>query len=144
MMRKNKNIDVTIERAILGVIKSLPSFEPDYISLLRRPGDIDKVRVHTLEEFIECRLNFEFFSIPEIYDYVSDFNGYLIRIVELQVPNDRGRRNRFTIIRAELDFESPQFIGEDLESDCNGLINFLGGRNIVITAGPRVPKIVIN
>ena len=141
-MRKNSNIPISVEAAIVGVIKSLPHFEAEYISLLRRPGSIDKERIHTFKQFIECRLNNEFFFIPELSEIAEDFDGYMITVTMVQQPNSP-YKNRFSEIRAEINQACPEFIGEDINEDIEKIRNFLGGTRIRVISAPRMPKIII-
>lgn len=141
-MRKNSNIPISVEAAIVGVIKSLPHFEAEYISLLRRPGSIDKERIHTFKQFIECRLNNEFFFIPELSEIAEDFDGYMITVTMVQQPKSP-YKNRFSEIRAEINQACPEFIGEDINEDIEKIRNFLGGTRIRVISAPRMPKIII-
>ena len=100
-MRKNSNVLVSVERAILEVIRSLPRFEAGYVSLLRRPGSMDKERINTFQQYIECRLNYDFFYIPELRGVIEDFDGYLLRVTSVQQPNTK-YKNRFSEIRVEV------------------------------------------
>ena len=142
-MRKNSNIPISVENAIIGVIRSLPHFEAEYISLLRKPGSMDKERIHTFEQYIECRLNNEFFSIPELSHVAEDFDGFMIRVVSVQRP-DTSHKNRFSEIRAEINTGCPEFCGEDLEKDIEMIREFLGGTRITIVSAPRMPRITTN
>lgn len=142
-MRKNSNVPISVENAIIGVIKSLPHFEADYISLLRRPGSIDKERIHTFQQYIECRLNNEFFYVPELSEIAEDFDGYMITVTAVQQP-DTPYKNRFSEIYAEINRACPEFIGEDMDKDIEKIRAFLGGTRIKIISAPRMPRIIID
>ena len=49
----------SIVEAIKSVNESLKTYEAEWISLKRSPY-ADKERIHSLRQFIECRLNMEF------------------------------------------------------------------------------------
>lgn len=142
-MRKNNTIPINVENAIIGVIRSLQYFEADYISLLRRPGSMDKERIHTFQQYIECRLNNELFYVPELSEIANDFDGYMITVTSVSQP-DVPYKNRFSVINAEINVSCPEFIGEDLEEDIKKLKSFLGGTRIKIISAPRMPKIIID
>lgn len=144
-MRKNSNVPISVENAIQEVIRSLQYYEAEYVSLLRYPGAMDKERIHTFQQYIECRLNNEFFSVPELRDVAEDFDGFLIRVTGVQQPPDRGAqfKNRFTEIHFEINQGYPGFLGEDLDEDMETIRNFLGGTRITVISAPRVPRIII-
>lgn len=142
-MRKNSNIPISVENAIMGMIKSLPYFEAEYVSLLRSPGSIDKERIHTFEQYIECRINNEFYSVPEISDIVDNFDGYLISVVSVSQPPNNKYKNRYNEIQIEINEFCPDYCGEDLEGDIEKVREFLGGKRMSIISAPRKPNITI-
>lgn len=140
-MRKNSNIPVSVENAIMGMIKSLPYYEAEYVSLLRSPGSIDKERMHSFQQYIECRINNEFFSVPEVRDIVENFDGYLIVVTSVSQEAGQEERNKYREIRIEINEYCPEYLGDDIEADLERLRSFLGGTRFIIRSAPRKPDI---
>ena len=96
----------SIVEAIKSVNESLKTYEAEWISLKRSPY-ADKERIHSLRQFIECRLNMEFFYIPELREYVENFDGHFLEV--MSVIGEDSRRRRFEYVIAYIK-KCPQYI----------------------------------
>ena len=79
-----------LKEACANVCDTLKYFEKDYSSASRTPVDCPE-RCSSVEQFIECRLNFECFDIPELQPFVQDLDGYLFQVEEV-IDFDKKKR----------------------------------------------------
>lgn len=97
-----------LKEACANVCDTLKYFEKDYSSASRTPVDCPE-RCGSVEQFIECRLNFECFDIPELQPFVQDLDGYLFQVEEVIDFDKKKRRFKEVIISLN---QSPQtYIG---------------------------------
>lgn len=97
-----------LKEACANVCDTLKYFEKDYSSASRTPVDCPE-RCSSVEQFIECRLNFECFDIPELQPFVQDLDGYLFQVEEVIDFDKKKRRFKEVIISLN---QSPQtYIG---------------------------------
>lgn len=123
---------------IIKVNSSLPYYDPDYISTKRYPKG-EKIRIQTFRQYIECRLNYELSSIPEIYDFLEQTEGHIFRVVSIINQNDIKRR--FSEVTVELDrsFSSD----EDFQEILNAIEILLGGTRLRFNYSQKKTKIFI-
>lgn len=129
-----------IKEAIKSVNESLRSYEAEWISLKRCPYS-EKERIHTLRQFIECRLNMEFFYIPELREYVENFDGHFLEVMSVVGEDDR--RKRFEYVEAYVNKSPDWYMGEDFYEAIINIEKLLGGSKIKFTYSPKRPKIII-
>lgn len=129
-----------IKEAIKSVNESLKSYEAEWISLKRCPYS-EKERIHTLRQFIECRLNMEFFYIPELREYVENFDGHFLEVMSVVGEDDR--RKRFEYVEAYVNKSPDWYMGEDFYEAITNIEKLLGGSKIKFTYSPKRPKITI-
>ena len=129
-----------IVEAIKSVNESLKTYEAEWISLKRSPY-ADKERIHSLRQFIECRLNMEFFYIPELREYVENFDGHFLEV--MSVIGEDSRRRRFEYVIAYINKNPDWYMGEDFCNDMIKIENLIGGSKIKFTYSPKRPKITI-
>lgn len=66
-------------------------------SVTRTPaGDIE--RCETMEQFVECRINFECFFIPELKKYSEMMDGHLFDVVSLEGIDEKKRKFKTCMI----------------------------------------------
>lgn len=97
-----------LKEACANVCDTLKYFEKDYSSASRTPVDCPE-RCSSVEQFIECRLNFECFDIPELQPFVQDLDGYLFQVEEV-IDFDKKKR-RFKEVIISLNQSSQTYIG---------------------------------
>lgn len=129
-----------IKEAIKSVNASLKSYEAEWISLKRCPFS-EKERIHTLRQFIECRLNMEFFFIPELKEYVENFDGHFLEVMSVVGEDDK--RKRFEYVEAYVNKSPDWYMGDDFYEAITKIENLLGGSKIKFTYSPKRPKITI-
>ena len=129
-----------IKEAIKSVNESLRSYEAEWISLKRCPYS-EKERIHTLRQFIECRLNMEFFYIPELREYVENFDGHFLEVMSVVGEDDK--RKRFEYVEAYVNKSPDWYIGEDFYEAILKIEKLLGGSKIKFTYSLKRPKITI-
>jgi hypothetical protein len=97
-----------LREACASVCDTLKYYEKDFSSALRTPVDCPE-RCGSVEQFIECRLNFECFSIPELLPFVQDLDGYLFQVQEVVEFDKKKRKFKEVVISLN---QSPQtYIG---------------------------------
>lgn len=129
-----------IKEAIRNVNESLKSYEAEWVSLKRCPYS-EKERVHTLRQFIECRLNMEFFYIPELREYVENFDGHFLEVMSVVGEDDK--RKRFEYVEAYVNKSPDWYIGENFYEAILKIEKLLGGSKIKFTYSLKRPKITI-
>ena len=97
-----------LKQACANVCDTLKYFEEDYTSVARTPVDGPE-RCSSVEQFIECRLNFEAFEIPELLPFVQDLDGYLFN-VENVTEFDKKKR-KFKEVTISLNQSPETYIG---------------------------------
>lgn len=133
-------LQIGIKEAIKNVNESLRSYEAEWISLKRCPYS-EKERVHTLRQFIECRLNMEFFYIPELREYVENFDGHFLEVMSVIGEDDK--RKRFEYVEAYVNKSPDWYIGENFYEAILEIEKLLGGSKIKFTYSLKRPKITI-
>lgn len=127
----------------VNVNASLPYYEKDYISVKRSPAS-DRERVTSFRQYIECRINYECFGIPQLRPYAEAFDGYLFEVTAV-IGQDEDRR-RFTIVEAEIR-KSPEYYMADGESDfmetLDNAMKVLGGSKLRFNYSQKKTKIYI-
>lgn len=130
-----------LKQMIVNINSSLPYYEKDYISVKRTPLG-DKERVESFRQFIECRLNFECFSIPELRPYAEAFDGHLFEVTAVY-DQDEARR-RFSMVQAELCKSSDTYIGDqDFLDSIDEVEDILGGSTLKFNYSQKKTKIYI-
>ena len=134
-------IPESVKAAIRGVNESLRYYEAEWISTQRTPYS-DKERIHTLRQFLECRLNMEFWRIPELSGLVEGFDGHFLEVMSVQGEDDK--RKKFELAIAYVNKSPDWYLGEeDFSVVLEKIENFLGGTRILFNNSPRRPKITI-
>lgn len=129
-----------ILEAIRNVNSTLSSYKSEWVSLKRSPW-IEKERIHTLNQFLECRLNMEFYYIPELSPIVEQFDGHFIEIMSVVGEKDKGKfENAIAYINKSPDW----YLGnEDFSIIIKKAEDFIGGSRIEFNSAPKRPKITI-
>lgn len=130
----------SIINAIRNVNESLRSYEAEWVSLKRSPY-AEKERIHTFRQFIECRLNMEFYYIPELQKYVENFDGHFLEVTSIIGENDK--RRRFEYVIAYINKNPDWYMGEDFCEDMTEIEKLIGGSIIKFTYSSKRPKITI-
>lgn len=131
----------SIKTAIMSVNESLRNYEADWVSLKRCPYS-EKERIHSLRQFIECRLNMEFYYIPELREYVECFDGHFLEVMSVIGEDDK--RRRFEYVIAYINKSPDWYMGEeDYLEVMNKIESLLGGSKIKFTYSSKRPKITI-
>ena len=86
-----------LRQACASVCDTLKYFEENYTSVSRTPVDGPE-RCESVEQFIECRLNFEAFEIPELLPFVQDLDGYLFNVESVSEFDKKKRKFKEVII----------------------------------------------
>lgn len=129
-----------IKEAIKNLNESLKTYQAEYISLKRSPY-CEKERIHTFRQFIECRLNMEFFYIPELQEYVESFDGHFLEV--MSVIGEDTKKRRFQTVTAYVNKSPDWYRGEDFFQAITEIENLLGGTQIIFTYSTKRPKITI-
>jgi hypothetical protein len=123
-----------------AVNKSLGSIHrfKEGVTVKRNP--LDKVKVFSLSEFLECRLNFEMFGIPQldILPILYDGNMWL-----LDYMDDQSFRS-FTECKFSLNLDDYNPYEVEKNELLNDLMDDLDGDSISIMNTVRPPMICIN
>ena len=129
-----------ITTAIKNVNESLKTYEADWVSLKRSPY-VDKERIHSLRQFLECRLNMEFFDIPELKKYAERYDGHFLEVTSVIGVNDKKRRFEYATVYIN---KNPDwYMGEDFNNDLLEIEKLLGGSIIKFNYSVKRPKITI-
>lgn len=130
----------SIKEAIKSVNESLRNYEAEWVSLRRSPT-AEKERIHSLRQFIECRLNMEFYGIPELQEYVENFDGHFLEVMSVIGEDERKRRFQYAVAYVN---KSPDwYMGEDFCEALTEIERLIGGSKIKFTYSPKRPKITI-
>ena len=97
-----------LKQACASVCDALKYFEEDYTSASRTPIDGPE-RCESVEQFIECRLNFEAFDIPELLPFVQDLDGYLFNVNN--VSDFDKKKRKFKEVTISLNQSPETYIG---------------------------------
>lgn len=131
----------TIREAIKRVNESLKNYEAEWISLKRSPYS-EKERIHSLRQFIECRLNMEFYYIPELQRYVEGFDGHFLEVMSVIGEDDK--RRRFEYVIAYVNKSPDWYMGEeDFYDAMTEIEKLIGGSKIKFTYSTKRPKITV-
>lgn len=132
----------SIKLAIGAVNESLKTYEAEWISLKRSPWS-EKERIHSLRQFLECRLNMEFLGVPELSGIVENFDGHFLEV--MSVIGEDPKRRRFEYAVAYINKSPDWYMGEeDFPVVLEKIENFLGGTRIQFNNSPKRPKITIS
>lgn len=129
-----------IKDAIKNVNESLRNYEAEWTSLKRSPYS-EKERIHSFRQYIECRLNMEFYYIPELTEYVENFDGHFWEVMSVIGQDEKKRRFEYVI--AYINKSPDWYGGEDFCSDMNEIEKLVGGSKIKFTYSAKRPKITI-
>jgi hypothetical protein len=103
-------MDINIlKTACADVCDTVKYCEKDYTSVIRTPVDGPE-RCSSIEQFVECRLNFECFEIPELEAFAKSMDGYLFKVVE--VVDFDSKRKRFKEVIISLNQSPETYIGQ--------------------------------
>lgn len=131
-------IEIELKSKISDVIKSLNYYEKGFSSTKRTPVG-DKERSTSLSQYIECRLNFEFFKIPFLKKYEECMDGHLFKVTSIE--GEEGRKFQHVTIQIE---SRPEFVTEvEYNSLVNSIHDEIGGNVIKFNSSWKKPKIEI-
>lgn len=112
-----------IKQACADVCNTMKYYEDGgYTSVSRTPVDVPE-RCDSPEQFLEARLNFECFSIPELIPFVENLDGYLFKVIELKGYDKKRRKFKEAIVTLNLSPET--YIGSEEYSDFWQALNSL-------------------
>lgn len=132
----------TVRNAIREVNESLRYFEAEWISTQRTPYS-EKERIHTLRQYIECRLNMEFWKIPELSGLVEGFDGHFLEV--MSVIGEDTKKRKFETAIAYINKSPDWYFGEeDFSIVLDKIEKFLGGSKIQFNNSSKRPKITIS
>lgn len=131
---------MNIENAVYNVVDTLRKFELGFTSVKRNPIDY-QIRVSSLEEFIECRLNYELFKIAELARAEELMDGYLF--VVRYINGARG--NRFNQAVIELSTTCPSNMSEDEFNELMSEVeSIIGGRSLTFSSNRNNLSLIIS
>lgn len=112
-----------IKQACADVCSTMKYYEDGgYTSVSRTPVDAPE-RCDSPEQFLEARLNFECFSIPELSRFVEELDGYLFKVVEIKEFDKKKRKFKEAYITLNLSPET--YIGTSEYSEFWQALNSL-------------------
>ena len=112
-----------IKEACANVCSTMKYYEDGgYTSVQRTPVDAPE-RCDSPEQFLEARLNFECFGIPELAPFEESLDGYLFRVVEIK-DYDKKRR-KFKEAQITLNLSPETYIGNSEYSEFWQALNSL-------------------
>ncbi len=111
-----------LKQACADVCDTVKYFEADFSSASRTPVDRPE-RCESIEQYVECRINFEAFSIPKLIPFVQDLDGYLF-LVQNVVDYDK-KRKKFKEVIITLNQSPETYIGENDYSEFWQALNSL-------------------
>ena len=117
-------------------IKTLGYYEKGFSSTKRTPIDELRERSESLAQYIECRLNFECFKIPELREYEEKFDGFLFKI-SLTEENGRKFETGYITLGLPKIILPPEVVGR-LRSEVSSII---GGSKLKFNNSFRKLKI---
>lgn len=121
---------------------TLKYYEADWISAQRSP-ELDRTRVSSFEEFVEIRLNYEAYKLPELKQAVIATSGYLFKCDRLDDVNDL--RHKFK--KAWITLYTPDIFEEEhqgeIKKEIDAVREWLGGSKLSFNSVVERVKIVI-
>lgn len=114
---------------VAKVVSTIRVYEKGFTSVKRTPVDY-QVRITSLSEFIEFRLNFEAFKMDSLRSYEELMDGYLFKVDSLE--NEDG--NSFSKANISLGIK-PEYMSEEIYNNLiNSVIKEIGGNTISFTS----------
>jgi hypothetical protein len=127
-----------IEESLRSVVKTIRNYEKNFSSVKRTPLD-RVIGVNSLSTFIECRINFECFKIPELREYEELMDGYLRTVSE--ITGEDGRHFDWCTIALN---EKPDHLDEiTYQSIIQDVMNLVGGNELKFTSNHRKLNLTI-
>jgi len=144
----DKEVKQLLKGMLSRVNATLKYYEADWISAQRTP-EIEKTRVTSFEEYVEIRVNYEAFKIPEFRNAVRLFEGRLFVCNSLTNINDiRHKFKQATITFADPEIlfanvEDNQTIISEAKEEVRKIQELLGGSVIRFNSVETKIKIII-
>ena len=145
-------MDKEVKKLLKGMLSkvnaTLKYYEADWISAQRTP-EIEKTRVTSFEEYVEIRINYEAFKLPEFRDAVRLFEGHLFVCNTLTNVNDIRHKFKQAIITFSdpeilfADVEENQEVIEEAKGEIRRIQELLGGSVIKFNSVETKIKIII-
>lgn len=127
-----------LDGVIRNVVSTIRLFEKGFTSVQRNPVDLS-IRIGSVGEFVECRLNFEMFKMEEFKNYEEMMDGYLMKVI--RVDNERPRG--YSRIHISIG-DKPKDMSEDMYLGMvNRVTELIGGRVISFSDDKRNLNIAI-
>lgn len=114
---------------ISRVVSTIRVYEKGFTSVKRNPVDY-QIRVKSLSEFIECRINFESFKIDELRKYEELMDGNLFIVSSLDGENGNSFDRATILIGSKLSYMSDNEYDDLVES----VSKFIGGNTVTFTS----------
>lgn len=114
---------------ILRVVSTIRVYEKGFTSVKRNPVDY-QIRVKSLSEFIECRINFESFKIDELRKYEELMDGNLFIVSSLDGENGNSFDRATILIGSKPSYMSDNEYDDLVES----VSKFIGGNTVTFTS----------
>lgn len=145
-------MDKEVKKILKGMLSkvnaTLKFYEANWISAQRTP-EIEKTRVTSFEEYVEIRVNYEAFKIPEFRDAVRLSEGHLFVCNALTNINDirhKFRQAYITFTDPDIlfaDVEENQEIKTELKSEIQRIQELIGGNVIRFNSVETKIKIIV-
>lgn len=114
---------------ISRVVSTIRVYEKGFTSVKRNPVDY-QIRVKSLSEFIECRINFESFKIDELRKYEELMDGNLFIVSSLDGENGNSFDRATILIGSKPNYMSDNEYDDLVES----VSKFIGGNTVTFTS----------
>lgn len=114
---------------ISRVVSTIRVYEKGFTSVKRNPVDY-QIRVKSLSEFIECRINFESFKIDELRKYEELMDGNLFIVSSLDGENGNSFDRATILIGSKPSYMSDNEYDDLVES----VSKFIGGNTVTFTS----------
>lgn len=127
-----------LDKVIRNVVSTIRLFEKGFTSVQRNPVDLS-VRIGSVGEFVECRLNFELFKVDEFRNYEEMMDGYLMKVRKVEGERSRG----YSRIHVSIGDKPGQMNDELYNEIVNKVASLIGGKCISFSDDKRNLNIVI-
>ena len=121
---------------------TLKYYEADWISAQRSP-ELEKTRVRSFEEFVEIRLNYEAYKLPELKEAIIVTGGHLFKCEKLDEVNDL--RHKFK--KAWITLNTPDIFEDEHQEEIKKVLEsvqeWLGGNKLSFNSVVERVKVVI-
>ena len=114
---------------ISRIVSTIRVYEKGFTSVKRNPVDY-QIRVKSLSEFIECRINFESFKIDELRKYEELMDGNLFIVSSLDGENGNSFDRATILIGSKPSYMSDNEYDDLVES----VSKFIGGNTVTFTS----------